>query len=49
MLFERQGRAKLTSKNVTKTYLDIKITANHYTIYHMRITNDIVMHGCPHI
>jgi hypothetical protein len=39
MLFERQGWAKSTSKNVTKAYLDIQITANHYTIYYANITN----------
>ena len=54
ILFERQGWAKSTSKNVTKAYLDIQIgqiTANHYTIYDANnyiITNDIVMHGCTH-
>jgi hypothetical protein len=33
MLFERQGWAKSTSKtkNVAKAFLDIQITANHYT------------------
>jgi hypothetical protein len=32
MLFERQGWAKSTNKNVAKAYLDIQITANHYTL-----------------
>jgi hypothetical protein len=31
MLFERQGWAK-SSKKVAKAYLDIQITANHYTL-----------------
>jgi hypothetical protein len=34
MLFERQGWAKSTSKNVAKAYLVIEIIANHYTIYY---------------
>jgi hypothetical protein len=34
MLFERQGWAKSTGKNVAKPYLDIQITANHYTTYY---------------
>jgi hypothetical protein len=34
MLFERQGWAKSTSKNVAKAYVDIQITANHYTLYY---------------
>jgi hypothetical protein len=34
MLFERKGWAKSTSKNVAKAYLDVQITANHYTLYY---------------
>jgi hypothetical protein len=34
MLFERQSWAKSTSKNVAKAYLDVQITANHYTLYY---------------
>jgi hypothetical protein len=34
MLFESQGWAKSTSKNVAKGYVDVQITANHYTLYY---------------
>jgi hypothetical protein len=34
MLFERQCWSKSTSKNVAKAYLDIQLTANHYTLYY---------------
>jgi hypothetical protein len=34
MLFERQGWAKSTSKNVAKAYVNVQITANHYTLYY---------------
>jgi hypothetical protein len=34
MLFERQSWAKSTSKNVAKAYVDVQITANHYTLYY---------------
>ena len=40
MLFERQGWAKSTSKNVAKAYLDIQITSNHYTIYYANNYNE---------
>jgi hypothetical protein len=34
MLFERQCWAKSTSKSVAKAYLDVQITASHYTLYY---------------
>ena len=35
MLFVRQGWEKpMSKKNVAKAYLDIQITANHYTLYY---------------
>ena len=34
MLFESQGWAKSTCKNVAKPYVDVQITPNHYMLYY---------------
>jgi hypothetical protein len=41
MLFERQGSAKATSKNVAKAYLDIQITAAQIIIRLIYYANNV--------